>query len=136
MTSPKLRQPEGWYRLPRSGAVYFGPLPDGAEVLDGPPAVEAPAPPALSAPKAAWVSFAVSQGWSPEDATRKSKAALVAELGQESVDPVKSDSTVGPEVAGVDLTADPLEVLDGPADVDGAGEELDGDLDGHPGDAT
>lgn len=29
---------DGWYRLPRSGHPFYGPVPDGAEMLDGPPA--------------------------------------------------------------------------------------------------
>lgn len=96
----------GWYRLPKSGAAYHGTVPDGAEVLDGPPTVEPPAPPPVSASKPAWVAWAVSQGWSPEDAERKTKKALVAELGQHPVTSGESGEAVGAEVPGADLGPD------------------------------
>lgn len=121
----------GWFRLPRSGGAYYGRVPDGAEVLDGPPAVDAPACPAPSAPKGAWVDYAVAVGWSPEDAQRKTKGELVAELGEQDVDAGEGGDAVGTEVPALDLASDALQVItlpDGSVVVD---EQLDGDLDGH-----
>lgn len=123
----------GWYLLPHSGTPYHGVVPEGAEVLDGPPAAEDPAPPAPSAPKAAWVEYAVSQGWSPEDAQRKTKQALVDELGEQDIDAGESDGPVGSEVAGDDLGADTPEgdlIEGGPVSGD---DGFDGDLDRHDG---
>lgn len=124
----------GWVRLVDSGHPYYvdGPdVPAGAVVLDGPPVLEDPAPvaPPPSAPKGAWVEHAVSLGWSPEDARSSTRAQLVAALGEQLVDAGEGDGTVGPEVAGHDLGADPLEG----GGVEGAArdDDLDGDLDGH-----
>lgn len=32
----KDRTPQGWYRLPKSGQPFYGPIPDGAETIDAP----------------------------------------------------------------------------------------------------
>jgi hypothetical protein len=122
----------GWYLLPRSGIAYYGDLPEGVEVLDGPPEVHAPACPRPHAPKGAWIEYAVSLGWDIEDAKRKSKKALADELSavEQLVDPSESDGPVGPEVAGVDLGPDSEQILTGPVGVPG-GEQLDDDIDRH-----
>lgn len=135
MPIPKAHPRMGWFLLPKSGQPYFGVLPDGVEALDGPPAVGGPSMPAASASKAAWVAYAVSLGWSPEDAERKSKKALVAELGEQDVDPGEGGGAVGAEVAGVDLGTDAAQVGDAPSG-DTSDDQLDDDLDGHAGDAT
>lgn len=100
----------GWYKL-RSGQRFYGTLPKDAVALDGPPLVEGPAIPPKSASKATWVDFAVSEGWSAEDAERKTKAELIAELGsregvEQGVQTGEGDATIGPEVAGADLGPD------------------------------
>lgn len=124
----------GWVRLVDSGHPYYvdGPdIPAGAVVLDGPPVLEDPAPvaPPPSAPKGAWVEHAVSLGWSPEEAQRRTKAELVADLSEQDVDTSEGDGTVSTEVPGDDLGPDAPEG----GGVEGAArdDDLDGDLDGH-----
>lgn len=128
----------GWYRLPGSGVLYHGPLPEGVEALEGPvPVVESPGPPARSAPKAAWVQWATQVGWAPEDAQAKTKAELIDEVGsvgtdEQIVDTSKDPGPVGPEVPGDDLGPDGQQV--GTAPVAPTGDEsLDGDVEGHEG---
>lgn len=114
----------GWRRL-RSGGLFFGTLPPGVESLPAPePApTDGGDPPAKSASKAAWVDYATSLGWTPEDAERKTKRELVDELGQQDVDPGESAGPVGTEVPGGQLGTDPLEggAVEGPASEDGPG---------------
>lgn len=135
MGATKPARAVGWYALPKSGTPYYGTLPDGVTAIDGPPAVDGVTPPAASASKSAWVEFAISQGWSLEDAQRKTRDALAAELGQQDVDSGEGHSPVGPEVPGGDLGTDPVEVLDSPVGIDGDGQDLDVDIVGHENEA-
>lgn len=110
----------GWYLLPKSGQPYYGPIPDGVKVLDGPPAAPAQLGelPAKSAKKDVWVHKALELSLEPGGLTKGEVIALVEEHVQAGQDV----AAVGSEVAGVDLPADPEEPGAGPGH-DGDGTE-------------
>lgn len=80
----------GWYRLPRSGARYYGPVPEGAELADAPDAAEGvssavvsdshPGPPPKGARVERWRAWAIQQGVDPDEASTMSKATAMALL--------------------------------------------------------
>lgn len=130
----------GWYLL-RSGTPFYGEVPPGVELID-PPATE-PVPvdeilldrPKASAKRDDLLDFAVQAASAAfgaelrENLAGATKADLNAFLDdlEQGVDPAEHESTVGPEVAGVDLSTEPLEVDSAPPAGDGADEELDSD---------
>jgi hypothetical protein len=110
----------GWYRLPRSGTPYYGPIPDGAEQIDAPTAAEldragdGPDLPAKNARKDDWVHAALNLGLEPGGLKR----AEVIDLVEKHVQAGKHGPAVGGEVAGVDLGADSEQPGAGPGQGD------------------
>lgn len=96
----------GWYKLPRSGQPYFGPVPPGAEVID------APAPssdlevdkPAKGDKVGVWQAYAAGLGL--DDSGTKTEIIARVEAAEEVVDPGEDDTAVAGEVAGVELGSD------------------------------
>lgn len=127
------RRPVGWYRLPRSGAPFYGPLPDDAAVCDPPGRLEAPARPARNASREAWLSYVAAldpgRAGQLQALTRGDLIDVVALLEQHGPDVVEDDSPVGPVVPGEQLAGDPAP--DSGPDVDDPVDDPDRHLDTH-----
>lgn len=104
----------GWYRLPKSGHPYFGPLdrmPAGAERIDAPTTGELSSDvvlekPAKGATKPDWVAYAIQEGIDV-DGLSKPKIIAALEAHEQLVDAGENEGTVGSEVSGDELVTDP-----------------------------
>lgn len=121
-----------WYALPRSGQPFFGPVPEGSVVLDGPHLVapievaveqheaepeplpvniapELPSAPAGNAKRAEWADHCVELGADRGEVDGLGRPALVklaAVLRDQAVESSESGGTVDTEVPGEHLAPD------------------------------
>jgi hypothetical protein len=100
----------GWYRLPSSGRAFHGTIPSGAEEIDGPDD-----DPASRVQRIAHDFLTVLARMERLDEAERSEVGVILD---QLVETGESSGPVGADVAGLDLSADALEVGDGPG-VDG-----------------
>ncbi len=103
-----------WYRLPKSGQPFHGPVPPGAEVIDAPTQpspesdVEILDKPGQGDTKSDWVAYAVQEGLDVDGLTKTEIVAEVEAL-EERIDAIENGESVPVPVADLELGTDTQE---------------------------